>query len=72
MQLTEYSRKMDSTGRVVVPSNLRDQLLLQPGDECKFYIHEYEGVTYLCIPCPKVENEIEKAKRVLREAGISI
>lgn len=63
---------MDSTGRVVVPSALREQLSLRTGDECDFFIHEHEGETYLCIKCPRVENEIEKAKRVLREAGIAI
>lgn len=70
MEKTEYSRKMDSGGRVVVPVQLRDKLDLRPGDEIVFYLHEYEGKTYLCVECPRVENEIEKAQRILREAGL--
>lgn len=70
MEKTEYSRKMDSGGRVVVPVQLRDKLDLRQGDEIAFYLHEHEGKTYLCIECPRVENEIEKAQRILREAGL--
>lgn len=70
MEKTEYSRKMDSGGRVVVPVQLRDKLDLRPGDEIVFYLHEHEGKTYLCVECPRVENEIEKAQRILREAGL--
>ena len=68
---TEYIRKLDSNGRVVVPSQLRDQLDLRPGDPCTFYIHEEaDGRTFLCVECPRVESEVEKAKRILREAGL--
>lgn len=70
MRETGYSRKMDSSGRLVIPSSLRDQLDLRISDECTFYLHEHEGRTFLCIECPRVENEIEKAKRILREAGM--
>ena len=70
MEKTEYSRKMDSGGRVVVPVQLREKLDLRPGDEISFFLHEHEGKTFLCIECPRVEDEITKAKRVLREAGL--
>lgn len=70
MTKTEHSRKMDSSGRVIVPSQLRDQLDLRPGDMIEFCILEQDGRTYLCFECPRVEDEIEKAKRILREAGL--
>ena len=70
MERTEYSRKMDSGGRVVVPVQLREKLDLRQGDEIAFFLHEHEGKTFLCIECPRVEDEITKAKRVLREAGL--
>lgn len=72
MQYTNQSRKVDSTGRVIIPSGLRDELSIQTGDLCEFFIHEHEGDTYLCIKCPNVLNKIEEAKRILREAGIKI
>ena len=70
MKQTEYTRKVDANGRVIIPSQLRDQLDIRPSDALDFYIHEHEGRTFLCFECPRVENEIEKAKRVLREAGL--
>ena len=72
MVQTEYARKIDSTGRVIIPSPLRDQMDLRVGDMVEFYIHEHEGRTYLAIECPRVEDKIEAAKRTLREAGIAI
>ena len=69
---TEYARKIDSNGRVIIPSQLRDQLDIRPGDSMEFFIHEENGKTYLCIECYRVEDEIEKAKRVLEAAGFSL
>ena len=61
---------MDSSGRLVIPSKLRDELNIQTGDMFDFFVHEQDGKKYLCIECYRLENEIEKAKRVLREAGL--
>lgn len=72
MRETEYSRRLDSSGRLVIPSKLREELQMEIGDEYNFYIHEHEGRTYLCVECFRKENEIEKAKRILREAGFKI
>lgn len=72
MTKTEYSRKLDSAGRLVIPSKLRDTLGLCTGDELEFYIIEEDGRTYLAVECPKMESEVERAKRVLREAGFQI
>jgi len=72
MKQTEYARKVDSNGRVIIPSQLRDQLDIRPGDALDFYIHEEGGRTYLCFECFRVEDEIEKAKRILREAGVKL
>ena len=72
MRKTEHSRKVDSNGRVIIPSQLRDELDIRPGDLLEYCILKHEGRTFLCFECPRVEDEIEKAKRILREAGISI
>lgn len=72
MRKTEHSRKVDSNGRVIIPSQLRDELDIRPGDLLEYCVHVYEGRTYLCVECPRVEDEIEKAKRILREAGITV
>ena len=72
MKQTEYSRRVDSSGRIIIPSQLRDELDIRPGDTHEFYNHEHQGKTYLCIECFRVEDEVEKAKRILREAGIKV
>jgi bifunctional DNA-binding transcriptional regulator/antitoxin component of YhaV-PrlF toxin-antitoxin module len=72
MKETEYSRRLDSSGRLVIPSKLREELRMEVGDEYAFYTHEHEGRTYLCVECYRKENEIERAKRILAEAGIKI
>ena len=72
MVQTEFSRKMDASGRIVVPSQLREKLNLSVGDMCEFFLHEHEGRTFLCIECPKVENEIDRAMRILRENGYQV
>ena len=71
MVQTEYSRRLDATGRLVLPSKLRDELQLKEGDELVFYIHEYQGRKFLCIEAERLENAIERAKRILREAGVT-
>ena len=66
---TGYSRKIDSSGRIVIPANLREELNMNTGEEYHYFIGKSNGKTYLCIECYNVENEIEKAKRILRENG---
>lgn len=70
MKQTEYARRVDSSGRIIIPSQLRDQLDIRPGDTMDFYLHEENGRTFLCVECVRVEDEVEKAKRILREAGL--
>ena len=45
---------------------------METGDEYSFYIHEHEGRTYLCVECFRKEDEIERAKRILAQAGIKV
>ena len=71
MKATDYCRRLDSSGRLVVPSKLREELRMEVGDMYDFYIHELNGKTYLCVECYRKEDEIERAKRILREAGIA-
>jgi AbrB family looped-hinge helix DNA binding protein len=72
MKQTEYSRKVDSNGRIIIPSQLRDELDIRPQDILDFFVHEHDGRTFLCVECFRIEDEIERAKRILREAGIKL
>lgn len=72
MKETNYARHLDSTGRLVIPARLREELQLVSGDPYTFFTHEIDGTTYLCIQCPKAESELERAKRILLEHGFKI
>lgn len=69
MQDTQYARKLDSSGRLVIPVRLREELGLQVGDLCQFYLYQENGKRYLCI---EVENELERAKRMLESNGYQV
>ena len=63
MKDTQYSRRLDSLGRLVIPKKLRDTLGLVTGEEYTFYQHEHNGQCYLCIPVAgEALTEIEQAK----------
>lgn len=70
MKTTDYFRRVDSSGRLVIPAKIREELFIEVGDNYEFFIHEQEGKKYLCIECYKAEDEIERAKKILRDAGL--
>ena len=71
MTETKYARKIDSTGRLVIPVKLREELSLVSDEILTFWTHEQDGKRFLCIECPSEETEVERALRVLREHGIN-
>lgn len=70
MKETKYARKIDSTGRLVLPVKLREELGIQDGDLLQFWTHEQDGRKFLCLEVPSDETEVERAMRVLREHGL--
>lgn len=62
MELTEYARKVDSQGRLVIPSKLRTALGIENNQMLEFYIHEENGRVFLCVDVgeniPKTKTEI--------------
>lgn len=72
MKETEYTRRLDSSGRLVIPSKLREELRMEIGDEYTFFIHDEGSRKFLCVECFRTESELEWAKRILKEAGIKV
>lgn len=72
MQQLDYSRKMDTTGRLVIPIRLREELNMQIGKEYQFFKHIENGKVYLCVECSEYLNDIEKAKELLKKEGYEI
>lgn len=43
------SRKIDGTGRIVLPKNLRSKYRLAEGDNVDYYTCTIDGKDYICI-----------------------
>ncbi len=69
---TGFGRKLDSSGRLVIPIRLRERLRMNDGQVYQFFIHEENGKTYLCVECPEVKDEITNALEVLKRNGFLI
>jgi bifunctional DNA-binding transcriptional regulator/antitoxin component of YhaV-PrlF toxin-antitoxin module len=51
MQETEFTRKVDSMGRIIIPSKLRERLGIKAGIPYKFYVHSAGGEVFVGIKC---------------------
>lgn len=69
---TRFSRKLDSSGRLVVPVKLRERLHMKEGQIYQFFTHEENGRVFLCVECPEVKDEVATALEVLRRNGFLI
>lgn len=72
MRITEYSRKLDTMGRIMLPKRLREKLGLIEGNEYTFYTHEEDdGRKFLCIECPGIDQAtLEEARRLVEKYGM--
>lgn len=60
---------MDSNGRIMIPSKLRERVGMKVGETYPFEVRYLDGHSYICIDCGE-DNEVAKAMRVLKQAGI--
>lgn len=71
MEDTGYSRKLDSTGRLVIPTKLRERMGLVTGQEYTFYTLEMDGRKFICIECPGIDEEtLAEARRLVAKYGM--
>lgn len=73
MESTGYSRKLDSTGRLVIPTRLREQMGLIIGHEYSFYtLEDDNGRKFICIECPGIDaNTLAEARRIVAKFGMN-
>ena len=71
MTKTQYARRLDTMGRLVLPIRLREELGLTIGETFEFFLHEENGKNYLCIECPEQETELQKALKILEKNGMT-
>lgn len=72
MTETQFSRRLDSNGRLVIPIRLREKLNLSPGDELTFFIHSENNCNYLCVQCNDADDELQQAIKVLEKNGLKV
>ncbi len=74
MRETSFSRKLDTSGRIMIPVKLREELGLETGKEYYFLVHEEGGRKYICIDCgPAITSEsLEKAMQIIQQSGMKI
>lgn len=68
-----YRRKLDSTGRIMIPSRIRDLLGLQAGQEYPIIVMERKGHRYICIDCGTTEtSDLAAALHKVKSAGYDV
>lgn len=66
-------RKIDSTGRVIIPKGLRDRLELKEGDEMSFFFLESDEMNLIGIgKNDMADPRYTNAKAVLEELGVEV
>jgi len=59
---TDYARRVDQAGRVVIPVKLRTEAGIGIGDLIEFHVTVDEnGQPWICFPFGKTESAIQKA-----------
>lgn len=74
MTETTFSRKLDSSGRIMIPVKLREQMNLLPGQVYHFSTLENGGRKYICIDCgPAISNEeLDRAMQIVQASGLKV
>lgn len=74
MESTPFSRKLEQSGRLMIPVKLREQVGLVPGKEYSFFTHEENGRKFICIDCgvPESQVSLEEAMKVIQANGLKI
>jgi len=72
METTSYTRKLDTVGRLMIPSKLRSDLHMTLGRNYEFFLEQKDGKVYLCIECPEASDELAKAKEALEQNGYKV
>lgn len=71
MNKTTYARKLDSMGRIMLPSKLREEMGLIPGETYEFFTHTEGGRNYICIDCGS-NSKLDAAIKLVQEHGMKV
>lgn len=66
IEKTEYSRKIDSVGRIGIPIEIRRQYKMDQGNEYSYNIISYEGVDYLALELGERVKTTEELQEIIK------
>ena len=71
---TAFSRKLDTSGRIMIPIKLREIMEMIPGQVYTFSTMERNGRKYICIDCgPAVSDaDFERAIQIIQASGLKV
>lgn len=75
MTSTNFSRKLDTTGRIMIPIRLREQMGMVPGRVYYFSTIEENGRKYICIDCGIANfsgKDVEEAVKIVEANGMKV
>lgn len=74
MEETAFSRKLEKTGRLMIPIKLREQMGMVAGREYYFFTKVENGRKLICIDCgPEIPNDaLEQAMKIVQASGMKI
>ena len=55
------TRKIDGTGRIILPKNLRNKYRLLEGDSVDYFTYHKDGKDYICIAATESTSDNEKS-----------
>ena len=71
---TQFSRKLDESGRIMIPVKLREQMQLTPKGVYYFSTLEENGRKYICIDCGPIVSsaDLDKAMQIIQASGMKV
>lgn len=74
MAESTFSRKLDSSGRIMIPVKLREQVGLVVGEEYSFSVLEKDNRRFICIDCGPITNgpSLEEAINIVQTSGLKV
>jgi bifunctional DNA-binding transcriptional regulator/antitoxin component of YhaV-PrlF toxin-antitoxin module len=72
MKEHKYARKLETTGRIMIPSKIREKVGLVPGKEYAFSLLKRDGRMFICIDCGDVPDELTQAVQLIEKNGMKV
>lgn len=74
MEETTFSRKLEKSGRLMIPIKLREQMGMIAGKEYYFFTTIENGRKFICIDCgPEISDvTLKQAMKIIQASGMKI